>query len=67
MHRGNCRRNEPIFKREIMKIEIKHTLNAEYATGIESTTKTWKLFGIVVWQKTHHYPKLQFFEILFKI
>ena len=48
-----------------MKIEIKHCLNADYATGIESTTKTWKLFGVVVWQKTHYYPKLEMFEIMF--
>lgn len=50
-----------------MKIEIKHLENPAYSTGIESTTKTWKLFGVVVWQKTHYYPKLSQFEILFKI
>ncbi len=49
-----------------MKIEIKHLLNADYATGIESTQKTWRIFGIVVWQKTHYYPKSKQFEILFK-
>ncbi|GAW89705.1 hypothetical protein FPN187_contig00051-0026 [Flavobacterium psychrophilum] len=49
-----------------MKIEIKHLLNADYATGIESTQKTIKLFGIVIFRKTHYYPKLKEFEILFK-
>lgn len=50
-----------------MKIVIKHQLNSDYPTGIESTQKTWRLFGIVVWQKTHYYPKTKDFEILFKV
>lgn len=48
-----------------MKITIIHTLNSDYKTGIESTHKTWKLFGVVVWQKIHYYPKLNEFEIIF--
>lgn len=47
-----------------MKIEITHVLNSEYKTGIESTTKTWKLFGVVVCKKTHYYPKLEEFDII---
>lgn len=50
-----------------MKIEIKHDLDNNYATGISKTTKTFKLFGIVVWKKIHYYPKLENFEIIFKI
>jgi hypothetical protein len=49
-----------------MKIEIKHLLNSDYKNGIEATQKTWRLFGVVVWQKTHYYPKLENYEVFLK-
>lgn len=49
----------------MIKVEITHKLDIAYPTGIELTQKTWRLFGVVVWQKTHHYPKVKDFEILF--
>lgn len=47
-----------------MKIEVNHHLNADYPNGVEKTVKTWKLFGIVIKQKTYHYPKLNSYEVV---
>jgi len=45
----------------MIKTTIKHTIVAE---RIISSTKKTTLLGIVIYQKTHHYPDLEEFEIL---
>lgn len=46
-----------------MKTQIIHHLDNTYPNGISKTVKTTRLFGIVIWEKTYHYPKLQSYEV----
>lgn len=47
-----------------MKIEIKHTENTGYMSGVEKTEKTWKCFGVVVKRKVYYYPKLKAYDVV---
>ncbi len=42
----------------MLKSEMQHYLNPNYKTGIEKSEQTIKLFGIVIFRKTYHYPKV---------
>lgn len=46
-----------------MKTEIVHHLDSTYPNGISKTVKTTTLFGLVIRQKTYHYPNLEFYEV----
>ena len=50
-------------KLNIMKTEIIHHLDNNFPNGISKTEKITKLFGIVLWRKTYHYPKLEYYEV----
>lgn len=46
-----------------MKKEVLHHLDTTYPMGISKTEKIYKLFGLVVYRKVYHYPKLSYYEI----
>jgi len=46
-----------------MNTEIMHHLDDSFPGRISKTVKTTKLFGIVICQRTYHYPKLAFYEV----
>lgn len=47
----------------MITVVIEHKYNLPSFDKITSSTKTVKFFGIVVWRKVHHYPKIEEYNV----